>query len=698
MINFPPYYKKRGAFICLLLGDKAIYHEGDGIMKAKKALAVLFTLSISVNSLPIIASAQEITQQQKEDIQTEQSEQFIIDTEVEQQTLENTEAEQQTLENTEAEKQTLEDTEAEKQTPESEDTEVEQQTLENTEIEQKTPENTANEQQTELKTITIQFDSNGAEGTPPENITIATGEEFAPEYHTMTKENYFFAGWALENTDILFTVNEKITVQKLPDDVTENVILYAVWQEVKPCQILYDLGNGELIREHTQTGTLPQNIPSENQYGNQIVQWKNAQGDVVDISLQIITDNTIYYAVYEQQSSLLETVKHIKYMDGDNGNFYPDKALTRAEACQILYTLLKQKQTPQKTFTDVSENDWYANAVCTLATMGLVEGYGEDFQPQKEMTRAEFLAILNRIYPYDGTIQTFADVPKEHWAIQAISNAVEKGWIYGEGNIYPDNTIKRQEVAVILNKVLNRKADKNIIAENTVREFFDVSPTHWAYYDILEASVAHEYQYTEQYEVWTSFQKETLNIPSGLYSKNGTLYYVEQNGSLARNKTVDGFTFGADGKYTTNSEILDNKLSEIIQSHTNNNMTQEQKLKVVHEYVRDNYNYLKRPFVQKGETDWEKQYALDMLDMQKGNCYSFAALYYYLAKQIGYDAHAVIGTIGHEHSPHGWVEITMDGTTYIFDAEMEMAYQKRGIYHDIFKKTYDNAPFLYIKW
>ena len=73
MMNFPPYYKKRGAFICLLLGDKAIYHEGDGIMKAKKALAVLFTLSISVSSLPITASAQEITQQQKEDIQTEQS-------------------------------------------------------------------------------------------------------------------------------------------------------------------------------------------------------------------------------------------------------------------------------------------------------------------------------------------------------------------------------------------------------------------------------------------------------------------------------------------------------------------------------------------------------------------------------------------------------------------------------------------------
>ena len=127
-------------------------------MKAKKALAVLFTLSISVSSLPITASAQEITQQQKEDIQTEQSEQFTIDTE--------------------AEKQTPENTGAEQQTPE--------------------PENTTNEQQTKVKTITIQFDSNGAEETPPENITIATGEEFEPEYHTMTKENHFFAGWSLQ--------------------------------------------------------------------------------------------------------------------------------------------------------------------------------------------------------------------------------------------------------------------------------------------------------------------------------------------------------------------------------------------------------------------------------------------------------------------------------------------------------------------
>ncbi len=67
-----------------------------------------------------------------------------------------------------------------------------------------------------------------------------------------------------------------------------------------------------------------------------------------------------------------------------------------------------------------------------------------------------------------------------------------------------------------------------------------------------------------------------------------------------------------------------------------------------------------------------------MIDMHKGNCYSFAALYYYLAKQIGYDAQAVIGTVGHNYAPHGWVEIVIDGTTYLFDTEMDMAYRLRG--------------------
>lgn len=570
------------------------------------------------------------------------------------------------------------------------------------------------EQQTQQKrTVTVTFDKNGAEGIEPESIIISNGQGYVLEQNNMTKQDYFLVGWGIEkeSTDVLFLSEEEITVEKLPEDVTESITLYAVWQQAQQCQILYDLGNSEIVREYTYTGKTPENIPSENKQGKKIIAWKNAEDEIVEIASQAVSGNVAYTAVYDmstmpQQPSqniegiALETEKHIKYMDGSDGNFYPEKALTRAEACQILYLLLKQKQSPEKTFSDVNTQDWYANAVSTLATMGLVEGYGENFEPNKEMTRAEFLAILSKIYPSDGTILTFTDVPASHWAVEAISNAAKRGWINATENVFPDNAIKRQEVVVILNRILGRTGDKNTIenADTRVREFFDVSPSHWAYYDILEATVVHDYQKTDTGESWISFQKEELNIPSGLYSRNGTLYYVEENGNLARNKTIGNFTFDENGIYTTNHAELDKKLSEIVKLHTTEDMPQEQKLRVLYDYVRDDYKYIKRPFVQKGQVDWEAEYAEPMIDMHKGNCYSFAALYYYLAKQIGYDAQAVIGTVGHNHAPHGWVEIVMDGTTYLFDTEMDMAYRLRGQQYDLFKRTYDDAPFVYVKW
>ncbi len=674
-------------------------------MKAKKAFALLLTMGISTTILPMTVSAEEIvpsemTQQQQEE-QQEQAEEQTGQSETEEDVT--AEREQQD-ENAQQEQQTEQQ---------------EQQTEEEKEEEEK-------EQQQESKKpekITITFDANGGQGEVPETIKLAGEEEAVlPEDVVITKENKLFVGWSTEkeSTEVLFATEDKLTIEAFPEEITENVTLYAVWQDIRDYQILYDLGNNEIIRENTKTGQTAQNIPTQNKEGQEIVGWKNANDEVVEVAQiekEVVTGNVAYRAVYdpsaleqttqpeqpaqnENTNIALETEKHIKYMDGSDGNFYPEKALTRAEACQILYTLLKQKEMPTKTFEDVSSDSWYANAVTTLATMGIVEGYGQNFEPNREMTRAEFLTILGKIYPSDGTILTFSDVASDNWAIKPISNAAQRGWINPAEAVRPDESIKREEAAVILNRVLGRAGDKNSIdnTEGRIREFFDVAPTHYAYYDILEASVVHDYQKTEAGEVWTEFQKVPLNIAPGLYSKNGTLFYVEENGSLARNKTIGNFAFDENGLYTTNYQTLDRQLSEIVRTQTNEEMTQEQKLRALYNYVRDDYRYLKRPFVQKGQVGWEAEYAEPMIEMHKGNCYSFAALYYYLAKQVGYDAHAVIGTVGHNHAPHGWVEISMDGTTYLFDTEMDMAYRLRGTYYDLYKKTYSNAPFIYVKW
>ena len=49
-------------------------------------------------------------------------------------------------------------------------------------------------------------------------------------------------------------------------------------------------------------------------------------------------------------------------------------------------------------------------------------------------------------------------------------------------------------------------------------------------------------------------------------------------------------------------------------------------------------------------------------------------------------------------SPHGWVEIVIDGTTYLFDTEMDMAYRWCVDNSMIYLKEHTIMPFVYVKW
>ncbi len=59
---------------------------------------------------------------------------------------------------------------------------------------------------------------------------------------------------------------------------------------------------------------------------------------------------------------------------------------------------------------------------------------------------------------------------------------------------------------------------------------------------------------------------------------------------------------------------------------------------------------------------------------RKGNCYVYAATFYEMTQALGYDSHQIVGYVKNRNgglSPHSWVEIDMEGTTYVFDPEFE---------------------------
>ncbi len=206
--------------------------------------------------------------------------------------------------------------------------------------------------------------------------------------------------------------------------------------------------------------------------------------------------------------ALLNADNHIAYMNGDNkGNFRPNANITRAEVAQVFYNLLNNKNVSKASFGDVAADAWYAEAVGTLAGMGIVNGVGKNnFQPNRSITRAEFATIAARFAKASDASFDFNDVAKSHWAYSYISTASAYGWVSGSGaNMFePERAITRAEVATIVNRMLRRLGDETAMDEGHGREWPDVADGHWAAVAIAEATNGHGHEFNDTYtsESW----------------------------------------------------------------------------------------------------------------------------------------------------------------------------------------------------
>ena len=210
-------------------------------------------------------------------------------------------------------------------------------------------------------------------------------------------------------------------------------------------------------------------------------------------------------------SDWLNTSDHMAYMQGyPDGTFGPQKNMTRAEAAQMFYNLLLDKDVRiTAEFTDVDDGAWYAEAVNALASLGMINGVGDSrFEPERSITRAEFTAIAMRFAELDTDGENiFSDVGEDDWFYDVVVGSIKYGWIngYSDGTFRPDETITRAEVATITNRMLGRAADEDYVdgRSDALRSFTDLSDRHWAYYNVMEATNEHEYEKEDGVETWT---------------------------------------------------------------------------------------------------------------------------------------------------------------------------------------------------
>ncbi len=318
----------------------------------------------------------------------------------------------------------------------------------------------------------------------------------------------------------------------------ENAAVSAVYRDAGSSQgggsrsytLRYDTNGGESLPPEGKRSSWTkeyEDLPLPHRTGYIFRGWyyDGALGDLVEEDVSVDRSSVTLYAKWEKDpgdpgnngvSAWLNTREHNAYLNGyGDGMFRPDDNMTRAQVAQMFYNLLLEKEVPiTVSFADVPPDAWCAQAVNTLASLGIAQGIGGgSFAPDRPITRAEFTVMAMRFTNGEGGgTGGFSDVGEEAWFYDQVMGAVRYGWItgYEDGTFRPDRAITRAEVSVIVNRMLGRAADEDYVDrhEEQLRQFPDVLPNTWAYYSIMEAANSHRYTRDGGGETWTGAAEE----------------------------------------------------------------------------------------------------------------------------------------------------------------------------------------------
>lgn len=197
---------------------------------------------------------------------------------------------------------------------------------------------------------------------------------------------------------------------------------------------------------------------------------------------------TAHYTVREPKMQLKENIQSIRYIKGYSDNcFKADQAITRYEVLEALDHLLEIEEIKEAhTFKDVESR--YADLVSRFAGVGIIDGYTDQtFGGNRGITRAELIKILCipwKIESVKKDTERFSDIGA-HWAKGVIAAFTDRGYLkgYEDGTFRPDSEITRAEFVTLMNRVIGIKTQVR------THQFDDLTESYWAYEDIQKAYI-----------------------------------------------------------------------------------------------------------------------------------------------------------------------------------------------------------------
>lgn len=151
---------------------------------------------------------------------------------------------------------------------------------------------------------------------------------------------------------------------------------------------------------------------------------------------------------YEEFAESVAYVNEAGIMVGDDrGNFNPHKTVTRAEMATIVCRMLSEDKdlVTSTQFTDVPAGHWANGYISKAASLGIVNGYGEEkFGPSDNVTYEQAVTMIVRTLGGESEARTLGSYP-DGYLLLADENGVLDGVSAKKGE-----PLSRADIAIII--------------------------------------------------------------------------------------------------------------------------------------------------------------------------------------------------------------------------------------------------------
>lgn len=168
-------------------------------------------------------------------------------------------------------------------------------------------------------------------------------------------------------------------------------------------------------------------------------------------------NNLIQYTIFDSDKNSVDTQVNVTII--------PKETTTQSTNNSHTFLNMENLKIPEETmqyinFKDVKKSDYWAyKSIKFMNELGVLNGYNGQFLPKNNITRADTVIMLVKVLglnPNEELLDNFSDVSKNKYYYNYVALAKKYGMVNGDeyGQFYPEKNIKREDVAVIINNIL----------------------------------------------------------------------------------------------------------------------------------------------------------------------------------------------------------------------------------------------------